>query len=76
MGKRTETNQVATTEPATKMATADEWDAVVDQAADFYLGITGDDFRARLAAGEFDDPDNGPDGLMSVLALLPEPAAT
>lgn len=63
-------------EPATKMATADEWNDVVDRAADFYLGMTGDEFRTRLADGDFDDPDNGPDGLMSVLALLPEPAAT
>ncbi|MGK2884252.1 MAG: hypothetical protein ACSLE8_05665 [Rhodococcus sp. (in: high G+C Gram-positive bacteria)] len=55
----------------TMVLDGDEWAQLVDAAARFHLQIDGHEFMTRLDAGEFDDPDNGPAGLMAVLALVP-----
>ena len=41
-----------------------------DDAAMYYLGITGEEFIEQLEAGRFDDPDEDLDAA-EVLALLP-----
>lgn len=59
-----------TTTTTTKIANEDEWAEVIDRAARFHLHITGEQFRERLEAGEYEDPDAGPPGLMAVLTLV------
>lgn len=41
-----------------------------DNAAKYYLEISGQEFLERLSTGEFDDPDVDPD-VAQVLALVP-----
>lgn len=44
--------------------------SLFDKAARYYLDIPGEEFLARLEAGEFEDSDEEPD-VAAVLALLP-----
>ena len=47
-----------------------EWAAIVDRAARYHLGVSGDVFLQRLESGVYDDdPDERP-GVMAVLALV------
>ena len=54
----------------TRIATDDEWTEVVDEAAQFYLGIDGNEFVARDERGEYDDGQAELDGAMAVIALM------
>lgn len=59
-----------TTATQTEIVDADGWDGVIDKAAQFHLGISGEEFIRRLDSGAYDDPDDGPAGLMAVLTLV------
>ena len=50
--------------------TDEEWDDLIDGAARCHLGISGEEFKRRWAAGEYPDPDHTP-GVMAVAMLLP-----
>lgn len=54
----------------TEMVNEDEWSEVIDRAARFHLEISGAEFLERLNNGEYNDPDDGPSGLMAVLPLV------
>ena len=43
---------------------------IFDQAAQYYLKMSGRDFLDRWDSGQFGDPDDQPD-IMPVVALLP-----
>ncbi|HZB83604.1 MAG TPA: hypothetical protein VE288_12270 [Rubrobacteraceae bacterium] len=50
--------------------TSEQARELFNEAAEFYLGITGDEFLARWEAGEYDkDPDQPQ--VMNVAMLLP-----
>jgi hypothetical protein len=50
--------------------TDEEWEELIDGAARCHLGISGEEFKRRWAAGEYPDPDDTP-GVMAVAMLLP-----
>lgn len=54
---------------------ADDEVAFLDEQARALLGISGDEFRRRLAAGEYpEDLDEDPTGTLLYLALLADVA--
>lgn len=54
----------------------EEWEIERDKFTRKYLGVSADEFRAKLLAGEYDDDDDAPDMLMEALSLFPELDAT
>lgn len=38
-------------------ATEEEWRDLIDKRAQYYLGISGEEFVRRWQAGEFENPD-------------------
>lgn len=64
MGKTVQTNGHI------KELSPDEGMRLFDNAAKYYLEISGQEFLERLEAGEFDDPDADPN-IAQVLALVP-----
>ncbi len=50
--------------------TSKEGRKLFDDAAKYYLGLSGEEFLKRLNDGEFEDPDEYPE-LAEVLALVP-----
>jgi hypothetical protein len=51
------------------LATEEEWQALVDRAARYYLGISGDEFVRAWERGEFENADR-PE-VLRVAMLLP-----
>jgi hypothetical protein len=54
--------------PPVREATPEEWQALIDEAARYYLNISGDEFIQRWKAGEYPNPDGTP--VMNVAMLL------
>ena len=54
--------------PAAKIVTAEEGRRLIDERAQRFLGMSGEEFRRRFEAGEL-DPDN--DNVLRVAMLLP-----
>jgi hypothetical protein len=50
------------------LSEAEAWQTF-DKSAQYYLGISGDEFLRRWRAGEYPDPDGTP--VMQLWALLP-----
>ena len=58
----------APSEPTPRVVTAEEGRAIIDERAKRFLGISGEEFRRRYAAGELDPND---DRVLRIALLLP-----